>query len=105
MRMFDQIKPVEICTDATLPRAMLSSLLPKRRDFTRLTCCGVTVIRTGKNKLPFVQRLAVKVSELGRFGIVKRSKHRGAALRRADEGVPPLRGYTHSNAPFFQIQM
>src|SRR5882724_8111432 len=69
MRISDQITPVEICTEATLPRAMLSSLLPNRRDFTRLTCCGVTMMRTGKNRLPLVQWLAVKVSELGRFGI------------------------------------
>jgi hypothetical protein len=69
MRMLDQINPVEICTEATFPRAMLSSLLPNRRDFTRLTCCGVTMMRTGKNRLPLVQRVAVKVSELGRFGI------------------------------------
>src|SRR5712671_7456955 len=70
MRIFDQISPVEICTEATFPRAMLSSLLPNRRDFTRLTCCGVTMMRTGKNRLPLVQRLAVKVSELGRVDIV-----------------------------------
>src|SRR5882724_5907601 len=69
MRMLDQITPVEIWTEATFPRAMLSSLLPKRRDFTRLTCCGVTMMRTGKNRLPLVQRLAVNISELGRFGI------------------------------------
>src|SRR5882724_10598123 len=72
MRISDQITPVEICTEATLPRAMLSSLLPNRRDLTRLTCCGVTMMRTGKNRLPLVQRLAVKVSELGRVTIVVR---------------------------------
>jgi hypothetical protein len=91
MRIFDQISPVEIWTDATFPRAMLSSLLPNKRDFTRLTCWGVTMMRTGKNRLPLVQRLAVKVSELGRFGIKGSSwinpKPRGAALRRADEGT------------------
>src|SRR6476620_798044 len=70
MRMLDQITPVEICTDATLPRAMLSSLLPNKRDFTRLTCCGVTMMRTGKKRFPLVQRLAVKVSEVGRSGMV-----------------------------------
>src|SRR2546429_8520333 len=64
MRISDQMIPVEICTEATLPMAMLSSLLPKRRGFTRLTCCGVTVIRVGKKRLPFVQRLAAKVSAL-----------------------------------------
>src|SRR5882724_12383354 len=70
IRISDQITPVEICTEATFPRAMLSSLLPNRRDLARLTCCGVTMRRTGKNKLPLVQRLAVKVSELGRVTIV-----------------------------------
>src|ERR1700690_656202 len=69
MRILDQITPVEICTEATFPRAMLSSLLPNMRDFTLRTCCGVTIIRTGKNRLPLVPRLAVKVWELGRFGI------------------------------------
>src|SRR5256885_8476002 len=44
--------------------AILSSLLPKRRGFTRLTCCGVTVMRVGKKRLPLVQRLAAKVSAL-----------------------------------------
>src|ERR1700687_6218220 len=84
MRMLDQINPVEICTEATFPRAMLSSLLPNRRDFIRLTCCGVTMIRTGKNRLPLVQRLAVKVSEVGRFGIAgylaRKQKPCGALL-------------------------
>src|SRR2546429_5207252 len=64
MRISDQMIPVEICTEATLPMAMLSSLLQKRRGYTGLTCCGVTVIRVGKKRLPLVQRLAEKVSAL-----------------------------------------
>ncbi len=44
---------------------MLSSLLPKSRDLTRLTRCGVTTIRVGNIKLPFVQRLAEKDSVEG----------------------------------------
>src|SRR5437764_5791813 len=99
IRMSDQIIPVEICTEATLPRAMLSSLLPNRRDFVRLTCCGVTTMRTGKNRLPLVQRLAMKVSEVGRFGIYgilgEKSQPCGAALGAATGG------HTHSKAPFF----
>src|SRR6202158_3715862 len=90
MRMLDQINPVEICTDATFPREVLSSLLPNRRDFIRLTCCGVTMMRTGKNRLPLVQRLAVKVSELGRFGIERLSwitKNNGQLRSRTDEGI------------------
>src|SRR5712692_5501936 len=83
MRIFDQISPVEIWTDATFPRAMLSSLLPNKRDFTRLTCCGVTMMRTGKNRLLLVQRLAVKVSELGRFGI-KGSSYDGRRTKHAE---------------------
>src|SRR5580704_2721223 len=104
MRMLDQITPVEICTEATFPKAMLSSLLPNRRDFTRLTCCGVTMMRTGKNRLPLVQRLAVKVSELGRFGIEGSSwinpKPRGSALRRADEGIRPYVAIPIPRRPF-----
>src|SRR6266576_1680169 len=65
----DQIIPVEISTDATCKMAMLSSVLPKRWRLTRLTCSGVTTMRTGKNTFPRVQRLAVKVS-LGDAGVV-----------------------------------
>src|SRR5258708_36369371 len=103
MRMLDQITPVEICTEATFPRAMLSSLLPNRRDFTRLTCCGVTMMRTGKNRFPLVQRLAVKVSEFGRVGLKGAScinpKTRAAALRRADEGDRPYVAITIPGRP------
>jgi len=60
--MSDQNTPVEMCTDATFEMAMLSSLLPKRRGFTRLTRCELMTSLVGKKKLPFVQRLAVKVS-------------------------------------------
>src|ERR1700690_1727909 len=103
MRMLDQITPVEIWTDATFPRAMLSSLLPNSRDFTRLTCCGVTMMRTGKKRLPLVQRLAVKVSELGRFGmrgVVDKQELRGTALRRADQTSVPRWLYPFQGALF-----
>src|SRR5437879_3538663 len=62
IRICDQIMPVVIRTEATCEMAMLSSVLPKSRGFTRLTCRGLTTIRVGKNRLPWVQRLAVKVS-------------------------------------------
>src|SRR5579862_3276800 len=62
MRMSDQKRPVEILTEATWEIEMLSSLLPNQRRLTRLTRRGLTVIRVGKRKLPFVQRLAVNLS-------------------------------------------
>src|ERR1700738_2811596 len=63
IRISDQNTPVEICTDATFDMAMLSSLLPNSRDFTRVTRCGLTTRRVGKRKLPCVQRLAQKLSD------------------------------------------
>ena len=63
--MFDQTIPVEICTEATCAMAMLSSLVPKKRGFTLLTCNGFTTMRIGKSRLPFVQRLAMNVSPSG----------------------------------------
>ena len=60
--MSDQQIPVEIFTDATCRIAMLSSLLPNRRRFTRLTRSGLTTIRVGNHRFPRVQRLALKVS-------------------------------------------
>src|SRR3984893_8519183 len=57
-----QKTPVEMWTEAIFEMAMLSSLLPNIRDFTRLTRCGLTTRRVGKKKLPCVQRLAEKVS-------------------------------------------
>src|SRR5579864_7531471 len=62
MRISDHNTPVEMCTEATFDMAMLSSLLPKNRDFTRLTRTGLTTMRVGKRKLPCVQRLAEKLS-------------------------------------------
>ena len=56
---------------------MLSSLLPNIRDLSLLTCCGVTMMRTGKNRFPLVQRLAVKVSESVGFGIPDRFENSG----------------------------
>src|SRR6266851_10168714 len=85
MRICDQITPVVIRTEATCEMAMLSSVLPKSRGFTRLTCNGVTTMRVGKNRLPLVQRLAVKVSatdvggsdgEVGMFRMLRCSKVR-----------------------------
>ena len=62
--MSDQNTPVEICTDATAGIAILSCVDPNNRGFTRKTCSGVTTIRVGKNKFPFVHRLALKLSPL-----------------------------------------
>lgn len=58
----DQNTPVEICTEAIFDIAMLSSLLPNNRDFTRETRCGLITSRVGKKKFPCVHREAVKVS-------------------------------------------
>lgn len=69
MRMSAKTMPVEMWTEATLEMAMLSSLLPNQRDFTRLTRCELTTSLVGKRKLPLVQRLAVKVSVWG-VGVV-----------------------------------
>src|SRR5690242_15316616 len=62
IRISDQITPVRICTDATCEIAMLSSVVPKSRGFTRLTCSGLTTMRVGKIRLPRVHRLALKDS-------------------------------------------
>src|SRR5208282_1500663 len=68
--MSDQTTPVEIFTEATWEVEMLSSLLPNRRFFTRLTRSGLTTMRVGNHRFPLVQRLAVKVSsELADFGL------------------------------------
>src|SRR5580693_4410178 len=64
-----QKTPVEMWTEAIFEMAMLSSLLPNRRDLTRATRCGLTTRRVGKKKLPCVQRLAEKVSA-GELSIV-----------------------------------
>lgn len=71
----DQKTPVEICTEAIFDIAMLSSLLPNIRPFTRETRCGLITNRVGKKKLPCVHREAVKVSA-GDESIVER----GAAV-------------------------
>src|SRR5260221_10140166 len=54
--------PVWIWTEATCEIAILSSVLPNRRGFTRLTCKGLTTMRVGKIRFPRVQRLAANVS-------------------------------------------
>ena len=69
IRMSDQRIPVEIFTEATWEIEMLSSLLPNRRLFTRLTRSGLTTMRVGNHRFPLVQRLALKVSlEAAGFG-------------------------------------
>ncbi len=60
--MSDQSTPVEIFTEATCEIEMLSSLLPNKRRFTRLTRSELTTMRVGKNRFPLVQRLALNVS-------------------------------------------
>src|ERR1700693_6148269 len=65
MTISAQKTPVEMWTEAIFEMAMLSSLLPNIRDFTRLTRCGLTTRRVGKKKLPCVQRLAEKGSAGG----------------------------------------
>src|ERR1700681_1596122 len=62
MTISDQKTPVVMWTDAIFNIAMVSSLLPSKRDLTRATRCGLIARRVGKKKLPCVQRLAVKVS-------------------------------------------
>src|SRR5271157_483287 len=103
MTISDQMTPVEMCTDATFDMAMLSSLLPNRRDFTRLTRCGLMTSRVGKKKLPCVQRLAVKVSageeSIGLAGMVVMVSSQTAELslrRTAEGGCPHIsRGCAH----------
>ncbi len=60
--MSDQKIPIEIFTEATWEIEMLSSLLPNKRFFTRLTRSGPTSMRVGNHRFPRVQRLALKVS-------------------------------------------
>jgi hypothetical protein len=124
--MFDQITPVEICTDATFEIGMLSSLLPNSRDLTRMTRCGLTTSLVGKKKFPRVKREAVKVSEGEESIGLREAALMGNYLRAArradffsparqrqvgsDREIKPLQGrhyraYTHSKAPFFQTQM
>src|ERR1035438_843145 len=59
--MSDQNNPVEIFTEATWEIEILSSVLPTKCFFTRLTRNGLTKIRVGNKRFPFVHRLAVKV--------------------------------------------
>jgi hypothetical protein len=63
--MSDHMIPVEMCTDATCEMLMLSSLLPNSRGFIRDARCGVTTMRVGNKRLPFVHRLAVNDSPAG----------------------------------------
>src|ERR1700674_482748 len=70
IRISDHTTPVAICTEATCGMEMLSSLLPKILDLTRLTRNGPTTILVGKKKFPLVKRLAVKVSVCEEIGSV-----------------------------------
>jgi hypothetical protein len=62
MTISAQNTPVEMWTDATFDMVMLSSLLPKKRPFTRETRCGLITSFVGNQKLPCVHREAVKIS-------------------------------------------
>src|ERR1700719_300038 len=62
MTISAQKTPVEMCTEAIFDMAMLSSLLPKNRPFTRETRCGLITSFVGNQKLPCVHREAEKIS-------------------------------------------
>src|SRR6266496_3204349 len=101
----DQIMPVVIFTEATWEMEMLSSVLPNKRDFTRLTRRRLTMIFVGKIRLPLVQRLALKVSDWGSRDI-SCSQPSAVSTQSWDFSMPlSADSYTHSNAPFFQIQI
>lgn len=104
--MSDQNTPVEICTDATAGIAMLSCVLPNSRGLMRNTCSGLTTIRVGKKKFPRVKRLAVKLSALdvaSAMCLLFLISGIDAALAKCQMLSADF--YTHSRAPFFQIQM
>ena len=87
-----------MCTDAIFDIAILSSLLPKSRPFTRETRCGLTTSFVGKKKFPRVQREAAKVSA------GEESIGLGGGAVNVNRLMTHL-NYTHSSAPFFQTQM
>src|SRR3954454_13742296 len=62
MRMSDQIRPVLIWTEATFVMLTLSSSLLKSVRLRRVTALSLTSMYVGKNRLPLVHRLALKVS-------------------------------------------
>jgi hypothetical protein len=95
IRISDQIGPVEIWTEATLLMAMLSSVRPKKRGFTRVTCWGLTVIRVGKNRLPFVHLLAAKVSSIGIGLLIASQELYGVEFLQAGE----IRAFLCSDPP------
>ena len=57
-----QKTPVEMCTEAIFDIAILSSLLPKNRPFTREIRWGLITSLVGKKKFPCVHREAANVS-------------------------------------------
>jgi len=80
---------------------MLSSLLPNSLGFTRLTRCALTTIRVGKIRLPLVHRLATNVSSCGLGSVIPQI----ISQTIIGSGQVLSACYTHSSAPFFQIQM
>ncbi len=90
MRMSDQIRPVEMLTDATFEIGMLSSLDPIRRGLTRATRSRLTSIRTGNQKLPRVRRLAVNTYFSSDMGITFALPPERAAHRAAHERIEPI---------------
>jgi len=97
-----QKTPVEMCTDAIFETAMLSSLLPKNRPFTRDTRCGLITSLVGKRKFPCVHRDAVNVSA----GDESIALSADVVKERLDDSMAVTdQSYTHSSAPFFQTQM
>ena len=85
---------------------MLSSFLLNSRGLIRLTCWGVTSICVGKKRFPFVHRLATNTSPalllLGELGGVL-IQFREMVMNLSCGNACAL--YTHSSAPFFQIQI
>ena len=58
IRMFDQMMPVLICTEATLKMLMLISSRLNHERFRRTTALSETSMIVGKRKFPRVNRLA-----------------------------------------------
>ncbi len=63
MRMSENIMPVLMWTEATLKMLMLISSTLNQERLRLMTDLSVTSMRVGNRKLPFVQRLALKISE------------------------------------------
>jgi hypothetical protein len=95
-----------MCTDAIFDIAILSSLLPNNRDFTRDTRCGLITSLVGNKKFPCVHREAVKVSAGEESIGLSAASDIGERQQLPNYQITQLQNvYTHSNAPFFQTQM